>query len=287
MTTLIADSGSTKTHWRWINDEGKYKDYFTSGINPFIRTEEECLALLEEELPKDECISNVDQLIFYGAGVKNDIKANEMIIMLRKYFTHSKVDALSDMLGAARALCGKEPGICGILGTGSNSCFYDGENISSNNPSLGYILGDEGSGTHLGKQVLRYYFYQTFDPELMIAFETKFGNNLTEILENIYKGKSPNKYIANFASFLVDHRGHYMIENIIEDCFTGYHENHILKYRGSWQFPVHFIGGVAYEFQDVIKSLHNDYGLTTGKIIQSPMDGLVAYHELNAMAETH
>lgn len=278
MSLLIADSGSSKTDWCLISPDGEIRRYQTTGINPFIRTEEECIHILNRELPIEQT-QDISEVIFYGAGIKNREKAEFVSSILRRHFEQAQVSSHSDLLGAARALCEDDEGVVGILGTGSNSCFYDGQHLSSHHPSLGYILGDEGSGTHMGKKVLRYYFYQTFDPELSVAFETKYGKDLVPILERIYRGSTPNQYLAGFAEFLAEHRGHYMIENIIEDCLVAFHENHILKYREAWQTPVHFIGSIAYEFQDKIKELHNEYGLTTGKIIKSPMEHLIGYHK--------
>lgn len=277
MALLIADSGSTKTEWVLIDPDGQQLVYHTAGINPFIKTEEEVCHILEYEL-SDIDKSIVSDIVFYGAGIKNEGKAAFVCSILKKSFPKSSITAYSDLVGAARALCGDDKGLCGILGTGSNCCYYDGEEIHIHHPSLGYILGDEGSGTHLGKLVLQHYFYQTFEPELQVAFENKYGNDIIVILDRIYKGQAPNQYLASFATFLADHRGHYMIENIIEDCFVAYHEKHILKYREAWQHPIHFIGSVAYEFQDVLKQLHVEYGLTTGNILKSPMEGLLKYH---------
>lgn len=278
MSLLIADSGSSKTEWCLINADGSTETAFTTGINPFIRTQQECQDILHRELQLKEP-DEVSEIVFYGAGIKNQDKADFVSGVLRQHFRNATIEAHSDLLGAARALCENDCGVVGILGTGSNSCYYDGHSLKSHHPSLGYILGDEGAGTHLGKKVLRYYFYQTFDPELAVAFENKYGKDLAPILEQIYKGPAPNQYIASFAEFLADHRGHYMIENIIEDCFVEFHENHILKYREAWQTPIHFIGSIAYSFQDKIKELHNEYGLTTGRIIKSPMPSLVQYHK--------
>lgn len=276
---LIADSGSTKTHWCLLEDGNAIKHFQTSGINPIILRAEQIQDLLSEELNEEVMDSDIEEIYFYGAGIKNREIASFMSIILRNHFGSKHIESYSDMLGACRALCMDEPGVCGILGTGSNSCYYNGEAIHYHHPSLGYVLGDEGSGTHLGRKVLQYYFYQTFEPELALAFEQKYGSDVVPILDRIYKGERPNQYLASFSAFLSEQRGHYMIENIIEDCFVEFHENHILKYRESWQYPIHFIGSVAFHFRDVLESLHGEYGLTTGKILHSPMDGLINYHQ--------
>ena len=184
----------------------------------------------------------------------------------------------TDLLGAARALCKDEKGIACILGTGCNSCYYDGKKVVKNSPGLGYVLGDEGSGAYLGKKVLQYYLYKTFDEELMFAFEKKYNTDVDEILNRVYKQPQPNRYLASFALFLAENRNHYMIENIIEDGLNDFFFTHLCKYRESWLYPVHFTGSIAFGFKDVIKSLCNSYEMELGNIIKQPIDGLVHYH---------
>jgi N-acetylglucosamine kinase-like BadF-type ATPase len=188
------------------------------------------------------------------------------------------VQVETDILGAARALCKKEKGIACILGTGSNSCYYNGSKIIRNSPGLGYVLGDEGSGASLGKKVIQYYLYNTFDEELRARFDAKYVTTSQEILDNVYKKPLPNRYLASFALFLAENRGHYMIENIIEDGLNDFFFQHVCKYGESWKYPIHFVGGIAHGFQDVIRDMAEAYGLETGTILNAPMDGLVAFH---------
>ena len=147
-----------------------------------------------------------------------------------------------------------------------------------NSPGLGFILGDEGSGAYLGKRVLQYYLYDTFDSTLRFRFDAKYVTNRVEILENVYKNPLPNRYLASFAIFLAENRGHYMIENIIEDSLNDFFFTHICKYTESWKFPIHFVGGIAWGFQDVLKELASGYKLEMGRILQKPMTGLIEYH---------
>ena len=181
-------------------------------------------------------------------------------------------------LGAARALCKNEKGIACILGTGCNSCYYNGKKVIKNSPGLGYVLGDEGSGAYLGKKVLQHYLYNTFDEELMFAFDKKYNTNADEILNHVYKQPQPNRYLASFAIFLSENRHHYMIENIIEDGLNDFFFTHLRKYHESWLYPIHFTGSIAYGFKDVIASLCNSYEMELGNIIKQPMDELVKYH---------
>lgn len=278
MALLIADSGSTKTDWVIINNKKATKTITTTGLNPFICSDEDYTNVLEEILLPQIGRSKIDAICFYGSGVKEGDKAKYVKKHLTKHFPNSEISVFSDIVAAARATCGTEKGVCCILGTGSNSAYYDGEKIKSQNPSLGYILGDEGSGTALGKKVLQYFFYHTFDDELHEAFLSKYGEDLSGVLEKVYKQPMPNRFIASFTQFLLEHRGHYMVENIIEDAFIEFHQKHVLKYRESWKYPIHFVGSVAYEFRDIIKEMHASYGLTTGKILKAPKSGLVAFH---------
>jgi glucosamine kinase len=276
---LIVDSGSSKTDWCLIAKDKKTRRFQTAGLNPFFRTEEDCHTLLQEELKIKPTKEDIAKIVFYGAGVKSKPQKDFINKILRKHFDVRKTEAHSDMLGAARATIGSERGICCILGTGSNSCYYNGKNIAIQNPSLGYIVGDEGSGTYLGKKVLQYFFYNTFDEDLKAAFRHKYGDDLADILQKVYKDPRANRYLASFTQFLTEQRGHFMIENIIEDAFIDFYHRHVLKYRESWKYPIHFVGTVAYEFRDIIHSLHEQYGLDTGKIVKSPSDGLIAYHK--------
>jgi N-acetylglucosamine kinase-like BadF-type ATPase len=195
-----------------------------------------------------------------------------------KVFPGTKVTVEVDLLGAAKAVCGRSKGIACILGTGSNSCYFDGKRIVKNSPGTGYILGDEGSGAYLGKKVIQYYLYETFDEELMYKFNDKYKTNGVEILEHVYQRPLANRYLAGFALFLAENRGHYMVENIIEDGLNDFYFNHLCKYNESWKYPIHFVGSVAYGFRDVITELCNGYEFELGKILKNPMEGLIEYH---------
>ncbi len=275
---LIADSGATKCEWCVTENGRKKKKIITQGISPYFLTGEEIVALLQKELlPKLRNIK-IDEIYFYGTGLSNPNNLKSVKGVFKKLFPATKTEVQNDLLAAARALCGHEKGIACILGTGSNSCFFNGKKIVKNSPGLGYVLGDEGSGAYLGKKVVQYYLYQTFDEELMARFEKRFLTNRMEILERVYKQPLANRYLASFAIFLAENRGHYMIENIIEDGLNDFYFTHLYKYRESWTLPIHFVGSIAYGFRDVLKDLCNTYELELGKVLKAPMDGLTAYH---------
>ncbi len=275
---LIADSGATKAEWCLLSGKKK-RILFTQGISPYLMTTDQIIKLLQKELKPKLKKEKITEIYYYGTGCNNPENVKHIKKALKEVFHGvNKVLVDSDLMGAARALCGHEKGIACILGTGSNSCYYNGKRIVKNSPGLGFILGDEGSGAYLGRKVLQHYLYNTFDEELMEKFNMKYKTNKLEIFDQVYRQPLPNKYMASFALFLTENRGHYMIENIIEDSMNDFFYTHLYKYRESWLYPVHFTGGVSFAFKDVIKSLCNTYELTLGKILKNPMEGLIEYH---------
>lgn len=275
---LIADSGSTKTQWCLLQGNKK-KTIFTQGISPYFLNDDSLANILNKELLPKITKAEVDEIYYYGTGCSNPVNISLVKRGLKKIFPKAKISVEHDLLGAAKGLCGDEKGIACILGTGSNSCYYNGKKIEKNSPGLGYVLGDEGSGTHLGKKVLQHFMYNTFDAELMDKFKAKYKEDNAEILDNVYKKEMANRYLASFVPFLIENRGHYMIENIIEDCINDFFFNHVYKYRESWTLPINFVGSVAFGFKDVLKQMCNDFELKLGKVIKNPMEGLITYHK--------
>ncbi len=274
---LIADCGATKAEWCLLSNNKK-KTIITQGISPYFLTTEQITELLLKELKPKLKNVEVGEVFYYGTGCANPANAKSVKKAVSKIFAGAKVEVNHDLVAAARALCGRKKGIACILGTGSNSCYYDGKKIVKNSPGLGYVLGDEGSGAYLGKRVIQYYLYGTFDDELRGRFDLNYTTNAAEILENVYKKPLPNRYLASFAKFLAENRGHYMIENIIEDGLNDFFFNHLCKYRETWTLPIHFAGSVAFGFQDVLKQLCDSYEFELGKVMKNPMDGLIEYH---------
>jgi N-acetylglucosamine kinase-like BadF-type ATPase len=277
---LIADSGSTKTEWCLLKNN-KPVLFTTQGMSPyFINTPQAEEIILREVAPFIKKMK-VDEIYFYGTGCKNPANKRMFKNIFRKLFPDAAIVVDNDLSGAAKALCGDEKGIACILGTGSNSCFYNGKRIVKNSPGLGFILGDEGSGAYLGKKVIQHYLYNIFDEDLRSRFDAKFVTTGTEIIESVYKKALPNRYLASFATFLAENRGHYMIENIIEDGINDFFYIHIISYRESSNLPIHFTGGIAYGFKEVVKQLCLNYDLQPGKFLRSPMEGLIQYHNGN------
>ncbi len=274
---LIADSGSTKAEWCLLDGKRK-KIVYTQGLSPYFLSSEQIKDVLEKELKTKIKNAVPAEVFFYGTGCSNPENIRSVKKAIAKSFPGTKITVNHDLFGAAKALCGDKKGIACILGTGSNSCYYDGKKIVKNSPGLGYVLGDEGSGAYLGKKVVQYFLYNTFDADLMDRFIARFNVTSIDILEAVYKKPLPNRYLAAFTIFLAENRGHYMIENIIEDGINDFFFHHICKYRESWTLPINFVGSVAYGFRDVLKEMCQSYELELGKVIQKPMDGLIAWH---------
>ena len=275
---LLVESGSTKTDWCLLKKTGRAVHFKTSGINPYLQSSEAILTLLTNELEWDHKKHLADNIVFSGAGAGMLEHQRKLAYILQQFFGPRKIEVQGDMMAAARAMCGENKGIVCILGTGSNSCYYNGRKIAEQQSSLGFIAGDEGSGNYMGKRILQYYAYNTFDEELKMAFEEKFGNDIVAIVKKLYSESFPNRYLASFVQLLKENRGHYMVENIVEDCLNDFFHYHILKYRQSWKLPLYFTGSVSHEFQDVIKTLCNQYELEFGKIDKSPIENLIKYH---------
>lgn len=275
--TLVADSGSTKAEWRLLAP--RKKSLFTQGISPYFLNTQQIAELLQTELLPQLKKADVGQVYYYGTGCANPENAKSVKKALQQVFPGASIAVDTDLMAAARAGCGHQKGVACILGTGSNSCFFNGKKIMRNSPGLGYVLGDEGSGAYLGKKVLQYYLYETFDEELRARFDATFTTNRVEILDHVYKQPLPNRYLSSFTPFLAENRGHYMIENIIEDGINDFFFQHLNRFPEIWKYPVHFVGGVAWGFKDVVKELCASYGFELGTILKNPMEGLVAYHQ--------
>ena len=277
---IIADSGATKCQWTMVSSNKK-TTFATVGISPYFLSAAQIQALIEKTFKNKIKLDSVNAVYFYGTGLSNPQNVTQLKKALKAVFTKASFDIQTDLVAAARATCQNKKGVACILGTGSNTGFYNGKKITKNSPGLGYVLGDEGSGAYLGKKVIQYYLYKTYDEDLMSRFEKKFATSKDEILNNVYKEATPNRYLAKFTEFLVENRGHYMIENIIEDGLNDFFYAHINKMNEAWLYPIHFVGSVAFGFKDIIKQLALSYEIELGSIVKSPMQGLITYHQKN------
>lgn len=272
---LIADSGSSKTSWALVDNALKIRKSETKGINPFFMTSEEIQQLLEQEFVLPE--SPIDALYFYGAGAIPQKHA-----VLHKafsfFFNNATIEINSDLLGAARSLCQQESGIACILGTGSNSCFYNGTEITENVSPLGYILGDEGSGAVLGRKLLSDVLKNQLPKELCQAFFTQYQLSTSEILENVYRKPFPNRFMAQFTRFVSEHIAVLEISEMVNNAFRDFFERNILQYPNCFDHPINFTGSIAYVFADNLKEIGSLYGLKVGSIMRQPIEGLISFH---------
>ncbi len=278
MSILIADSGSTKTHWLWFNHHHTPAEIFTQGINPFFQSAEDIAAMLQHELlPKLSSVS-VEKIFFYGAGCSQPDKIETVRKALQQTLRSETIEVEHDLLAAARATCGKESGIVCILGTGSNSCAFDGKNITDNIPSLGFLLGDEGSGAWFGRKLLQAYFYRELPSTLKQLFEEKFQPSKDAVLNVVYGQKNPNRYVASFMPFLIENKNHDYIAALLKTGFEEFVCRFVIKYERHKNVPVHFIGSVAFMNQSLLENILHTHELQPGKFLKSPMEGLKNFY---------
>jgi len=273
---LIADSGSTKTNWCLVERDKCIDACFTGGMNPFQSGLEEMLHLLETEYTISR--TGISKIWFYGAGCAFSDKIRIVEDALSRYFGVSEIYINSDLLAAARSLCRNEPGLACILGTGSNSCYYDGKEIVQNVSPLGYVLGDEGSGNALGRKLLSDILKNQLPAEIRNEFFDTYRVTTGEILDNVYRKPFPNRYLAQYAKFVAAHINHPEMQTLARNCFRDFFLRNVMQYESAQQLPVHFTGSIAFYFSDIIKEIAGEFGLTVGNISQEPMAGLVKYH---------
>ena len=275
---LIADSGSTKTDWVLHDSNSIVARVKTQGLNPTLQESEEIYNILKEELADKISSDAPDTIYFYGAGCAYEGANERMRTALSKIFTTKKIEINSDLLAAARALCGHEEGIACILGTGSNSCLFNGKKIVENTPSLGYILGDEGSGAYLGRQIVSDCIKKQLPAAICKKFLTQYNLTIAGILERVYHEPLPNRYLASFAPFLAENRNNAEIKALLKHCFTLFFQRNTMIYRRSW-LPIHIVGGIGITFANELKETAESLGLSIGNIVESPMNGLIEYHK--------
>ena len=276
---IIADGGSTKTNWCLINEEGKKIYFNTEGYNPYFVDTEYIKNSLETGLPKDLELDKISEVNYYGAGVHNEEKAQIVADAISSVFTKSKVFVGHDLLAAARALLGTKAGFASILGTGTNSCIYDGDDITFSIDSAAYILGDEGSGCYIGKKLLVDYVRGYLPEEVREDFWNTYHLTPDEIHDNVYTKPLANRFCASFAKFVYDCSANLeYTHGIVKTAFGDFFRNLVSHYPNYRSYEFNCIGSVAYNFRNILEEVANDYGMKLGKIIRSPIDDLVKYH---------
>lgn len=282
---LVADSGSTKTDWRAVASNGTEKRYTTVGINPFHQRGDDIEGIIgNSELTELE--DQVTKVFFYGAGCNYEDKIRIVHDSIAKIFNRAYIEVHHDLIAAARALCGRSEGITCIMGTGSNSCYYDGMNIARNRPSLGYVLGDEGSGAFIGKKFIQDYLYGKTPDSVLTKFEQEYpGLTIDKILDKVYSGYLPNRFLASFTEFIQTNISNPYLHGLVYECFYAFLDNHVCKYDNYKELPTHFVGSISFHFQDILKRVARDTGVKVGKIIKSPIDGLTHYHTQQVLGD--
>lgn len=282
MYTLIADSGSTKTDWVLLKGPDIIKEIKTIGFNPYFQSKDQiCLEILSNLKPHlEEFIGRIEVLHYYGAGCSTLENCLMIEGCLSITLNIKKINVSHDLLAAARALCKTEPGIACILGTGSNSCLFNGKHIIENVPSVGYLWGDYGSGAQIGKYFVRDYFESKMPKEIVIAFESE-GYGREVILNGVYKSNMPSRYLASISSFVSKHKDHPFVNELLMSCFDSFFVQQVNKYTDSKKHKVNTVGSIGFYYKDFFAAAAKKHGYQMGNIIKSPIEGLIGYHANN------
>ena len=276
---LIADSGSTKTAWCLISGNQRVKDITTKGINPFYQTEEEIEAELKNTLCQEISGENkINSVYFYGAGCADSQINNKLAKTLQQVLKSDKAEVSSDMLGAARGIFKHQKGIACIMGTGSNSAYYDGNEIVKRIPAGGFIIGDEGSGAVLGKTLIADYIKNQMPENILAEFKKFYNGTYLDVVNHVYKQPFPNRWLANFTKFMYEKREDDYIHNMIVNSFTLFFNRNIKQFDSWKDMEVGFVGSIAYYFEKELKEAAQKCEITVSEIYQNPIEGLIEYH---------
>lgn len=275
---IIADSGGSKIDWRFLKTDLSIGQAYSQGFNPYYQPIDHLQNIIRESL-LPHISEYVTKIFYYGTGVSSEKNQQLIQSAFAEHFEDAKIEIGWDLLAAARALCGQEPGIACIIGTGSNSCHYDGQRIVDNVANLGWILADEGSGTSLGKQLVFDYFRKNMPEKLNAQFRARFPWTREEVLEKVYQQEKPSSFLASFAKFIFQHLKEPYCYKLVYTSFSTFYENNIMKYDNYKNLKVHFTGSIAFYFSDVLRQVANDKGVTVKNILEGPIAGLTLYHQ--------
>ncbi|MEI8202345.1 MAG: hypothetical protein WCH34_05000 [Bacteroidota bacterium] len=274
----IADSGSTKTDWAIIDQNGMVKRVQTSGLNPYFLNENSMLDVLEKDLLPFIDHKAIKKVYFYGAGCAAQDKSALVSNVLSTFFINAIFDVSTDITGVLNAIDSKAEGIAAILGTGANSCKFSGRKLIQQAPSLGYILGDEGSGAYIGKMFIKAYLSGKLPESLRLAFEQKHYVSRELLLDNIYRRNFPNRYLASFCTWIAEYSSEESIDSLIKNSFDGFFRNYITIYPDYSSMPLYISGSVAFYFSDQLKFIAHQYQMKILEINISPIEGLIKFH---------
>ena len=275
---IVVDCGGTKGDWRFIARDGSVTNYESRGFSPVTQSMWDLEQIIKIDLPLIE--DTVAEVHYYGTGVHSDTIIHSMTSTLSHLLKANTVNVNTDLFAACRATCQDNHGIVAILGTGSASCLYDGKEIVDKIPSLGFIAGDEGAGSMIGKKILQSYFYREMPQKIQAAFEENYTLTREEMLENIYKRPGANSYLASFANFALTLKKEPFIHNIIIEEFDRFTLRHLSKYENDGSVKCHFVGTIAWFLKEELEISLAKFGLQLGNIIRKPIDQLVAYHHI-------
>lgn len=275
---LIIDSGSTKMGWILLDGQEVKAHFVTKGFNPNYSDIQTLETLVETQNFASQ-LNKIHSIHYYGTGCGNEQNCQIIKAVFQRHFPEAEITVTHDLMAACHALLGHEKGIACILGTGSNACLYDGREITEKAVSLGYLLGDEGSGMHIGREVARAYFYGFMPKDLGQQFDATYHLELRDFIQNLYHDEQPSKYLASFAKFAGEHQKEPFIHDLVKNCFKAFVEAFVLRFEGCRTMKVCFVGSVAYHFQNVLRECLADHGLTLGEVMQTPAEGLIRYHQ--------
>lgn len=275
---IIADSGGSKIDWRLLKKDGTIGQASSTGFNPYYQPLEHLQKIIEDSL-LPQVHETVSKIFYYGTGVSSEKNVQSIQALFAEHFPQATSEVGWDLLAAARALCGHEPGIACILGTGSNSCLYDGEKITDNVANLGWILADEGSGTYMGKRLVFDYFRHEMPESVAKQFHARFPWSREEVLEKVYQLEKPGAFLASFAKFIFQHLKEPYCYQLAYRSLSDFFENNVMKYHNYKNLKVHFTGSIGFYFSDVLRQVANDKGITVKNILEGPIAGLTLYHQ--------
>lgn len=277
---LIADGGSTKADWIALdNDKNELFRVRTLGLNPAVVPQEELLNRIINMFQLIDVKDRVEQIHFYGAGCGTPKPVSILKDVMQSVFVNAAIQISEDMLAAVYASSGKNPAMVCILGTGSNSCYYDGEEMHMKVASLGYTIMDEASGNYFGKQLVKDYYYKKMPKRIADEFEKQYDLDADAIKYNLYRQPNPNMYLANFARFMFDFKDDKYTKKLIKKGFQEFFKYRILPYELTNETPIYFIGSIAFYFRDILEKVASKYDLTITDVIQRPIDNLIEYHK--------
>lgn len=279
---LIADCGSTKIDWAVMRESEVVARVNTTGMNAMMLTEDEMAETIARELVPQLSDIEVTEIHYYGAGIiGEEIIGNVRRALQRNFPTAQNIEIASDLLAAARAVCGTEPGIACIMGTGSNSCYYNGREVRDNVSPLGYILGDEGSGAVLGKLLVGDVLKRQLPEEVCRRFNEKFGLSRLDIIQRVYKQPAANRFLASLVPFIGENIEVPEVRQLVLDAFKAFFRRNVASYAQSHELAINFVGSIAFIYRDILEEAAAAYGMRVGTVIQSPIEGLIKYHSTN------